>query len=167
MNATEPLDRFIREQDHFHTYETALKELRDGRKESHWMWFIFPQAKGLGKSRMSEYYGIGSVDEARRYLHDPILGGRLREATLAMLSHKDRSAESILGETDALKFRPSMTLFDIVSPGDIFADALQCFFGGSRCRYTEALTDCEAWMTRRRSAAPAGACSSSNLKSRR
>ena len=141
---TTHLDRFIREQDHFHTYETALKELRDGRKESHWMWFIFPQAKGLGKSRMSEYYGIGSVDEARRYLHDPILGGRLREATLAMLSHKDRSAESILGETDALKFRSSMTLFDIVSPGDIFADALQRFFGGSRCRYTEALTDCEA-----------------------
>lgn len=144
MNATEPLDRFIRAQDRFHTYETALKELRDGRKESHWMWFIFPQAKGPGKSRMSEYYGIGSVDEARRYLHDPILGGRLREATLAMLSHKDRSAESILGETDALKFRSSMTLFDIVSPGDIFADALQRFFGGSRCRYTEALTDCEA-----------------------
>ena len=130
------LDRFIEAQDHLHTYDTAIKELRNGHKESHWMWFIFPQLKGLGSSRVSEYYGIGSIDEARGYLEDPTLGSRLREATLAMLAHEGRSAESILGETDALKFRSSMTLFDLVSPNDIFAEALQRFFGGRRCEYT-------------------------------
>ena len=130
------LDRFIQAQDHFHAYDTALQELHNGRKESHWIWFVFPQAKGLGNSMMSEYYGISSLDEARRYLQDPTLGSRLRSATLAMLAHEGRSAESILGETDALKFRSSMTLFDLVSPKDIFAEALQRFFGGRRCEYT-------------------------------
>ena len=134
--SSETLGRFIEAQERFHTYETALQELRNGRKESHWIWFIFPQIKGLGRSGMSEYYGIDSLDEARRYLQDPTLGRRLREATLAMLAHKGRSAVSILGVMDALKFRSSMTLFDLVSPDDIFAEALQRFFNGSRCKYT-------------------------------
>ena len=134
--SSETLGRFIEAQERFHTYETALQELRNGRKESHWIWFIFPQIKGLGRSGMSEYYGIDSLDEARHYLQDPTLGSRLREATLAMLAHEGRSAVSILGVTDALKFRSSMTLFDLVSPDDIFAEALQRFFNGSRCKYT-------------------------------
>lgn len=92
-------------------YETVLCELRAGRKTTHWIWFIFPQAKGLGKSAMSERYAIGSIEEARAYLAHPVLGPRLRDCTDLVLGHTDRDLEEIFGELDAKKFRSSMELF--------------------------------------------------------
>jgi len=92
-------------------YETVLHELRVGRKMTHWIWFIFPQAKGLGRSAMSERYAISSLDEARAYLAHPVLGPRLKECTELVLSHKGVPLEDILGELDAMKFRSSMELF--------------------------------------------------------
>ncbi|HYD15743.1 MAG TPA: DUF1810 domain-containing protein [Hyphomicrobium sp.] len=92
-------------------YETVLRELRDGRKTTHWIWFIFPQAKGLGRSAMSELYAISSLDEARAYLAHPVLGTRLKQCTELVLAHKGVPLEEILGELDAMKFRSSMELF--------------------------------------------------------
>lgn len=92
-------------------YETVLAELRAGRKTTHWIWFIFPQAKGLGRSAMSEFYGIGSLDEARAYLAHPVLGPRLKECMDLVMSHEDVPLEQILGGLDARKFRSSMALF--------------------------------------------------------
>ncbi len=92
-------------------YETVLRELRAGRKTTHWIWFIFPQARGLGRSAMSERYAISSLDEARAYLAHPVLGPRLEACTKLVLSHKDVSLEEIFGELDAMKFRSSMELF--------------------------------------------------------
>ena len=113
-------------------YPIALAELEAGRKQSHWIWFIFPQLAGLGLSHNSRFYGIGSADEARAYLAHPILGGRLRECSEAVLAH-DRSAEQIFGPLDAMKFRSSMTLFDQAgSAEDPFGRCLDRFFGGER-----------------------------------
>lgn len=92
-------------------YETVLRELRAGRKTTHWIWFIFPQAKGLGRSPMSRRYAISSLDEARAYLAHPVLGPRLKECVDLLLSHADVPLEDILGELDAMKFRSSMELF--------------------------------------------------------
>lgn len=92
-------------------YETVLHELRAGRKTTHWIWFIFPQAKGLGRSPMSERYAISSLDEARAYLAHPVLGPRLKECAALVLSHEGVPLEDILGELDAKKFRSSMALF--------------------------------------------------------
>ena len=119
------LNRFLQAQDDFDTYRQALQEMKAGRKNTHWMWFIFPQLKGLGRSYNSNYYGIESLKEAEEYLADSVLGKRLREITSAVLSHKGEDMEAVLGgRTDAMKFRSSMTLFDAVCPGDIFAEAL-------------------------------------------
>lgn len=117
-------------------YEQALAEIRNGLKTGHWVWYVFPQMRGLGRSPNSTYYGIGSLAEARSYLEHPVLGTRLREITGAFLSHRGRSAESVLGGIDAMKVRSCMTLFDIVSPDDVFADVLDEFYGGRRCRRT-------------------------------
>lgn len=103
------LERFVDAQSL--VYETVLRELRAGRKTTHWIWFIFPQAKGLGTSAMSERYAIGSVAEARAYLAHPVLGPRLRECTELVLGHTDIPLADILGELDARKFRSSMELF--------------------------------------------------------
>jgi uncharacterized protein (DUF1810 family) len=103
------LERFVEAQ--APVYETVLRELRAGRKTTHWTWFIFPQAKGLGRSAMSERYGIGSLDEARAYLAHPVLGPRLRECTELVLAHEGVPLEEILGALDAMKFRSSMELF--------------------------------------------------------
>ena len=127
------LNRFLHAQDDFGTYSEALREMKAGRKTTHWMWFIFPQLKGLGRSYNSIYYGIESLKEADDYLADPVLGKRLREITSAVLSHKDDDILVIMGSgIDAKKFRSSMTLFDLVCPGDVFAEALEAFFGGQR-----------------------------------
>ena len=127
------LNRFLHAQDDFGTYNQALREMKAGRKTTHWMWFIFPQLKGLGHSYNSIYYGIESLKEADDYLADPVLGKRLREITSAVLSHKDDDILVIMGSgIDAKKFRSSMTLFDLVCPGDVFAEALEAFFGGQR-----------------------------------
>ena len=131
------LNRFLHAQDDFGTYNQALREMKAGRKTTHWMWFVFPQLKGLGHSYNSIYYGIESLKEAEDYLADPVLGKRLREITSAVLSHKDDDILVIMGSgIDAKKFRSSMTLFDLVCPGDVFAEALEAFFGGQRDRRT-------------------------------
>jgi uncharacterized protein (DUF1810 family) len=128
------LQRFLSAQEH--DYPIALREIQNGCKQSHWIWYIFPQIKGLGRSYQSEYYGIANRQEAEAYLAEPILNARLREITLALLEHKDQTAEQILGRIDAMKVKSSMTLFDAITPNDIYADALNTFFAGKRCNRT-------------------------------
>lgn len=113
--SADPFDlaRFVRAQEGVH--EVALAELRRGRKSSHWMWFVFPQRDGLGRSAMSERYAIRSDDEARAYLADPVLGPRLVEVADAAASAPARSVEALMGGIDAVKLRSSMTLFAAVA----------------------------------------------------
>jgi uncharacterized protein (DUF1810 family) len=112
-------------------YERVLAELRSGRKASHWMWFIFPQIKGLGSSPMANKFAIASRAEAQAYLDHPILAARLRECTRLVNSVPERSIEEILGYPDDLKFRSSMTLFATVAADNKdFTDALDKFYGG-------------------------------------
>ncbi len=122
------LSRFV--DAHRNTYSTALKEIRAGHKQSHWMWYIFPQLRGLGHSRNANYYGIADRDEAKMFLHHPLLGRNIREITNAMLAIDGKTAEEILGGIDNLKFRSSMTLFDAVCPNNVFSDALQKYYDG-------------------------------------
>jgi len=128
------LDRFLQAQET--TFEAALRELTAGRKTSHWMWFVFPQIAGLGRSETARFYAIGDLDEARAYLAHPVLGERLRGCVRALLEHRDRSARAILGDPDDLKLCSSLTLFETASTGDddrrLFADALNAFFAGRR-----------------------------------
>jgi uncharacterized protein (DUF1810 family) len=112
-------------------YDDVRRELAAGRKETHWMWFIFPQMAGLGFSPMSQKFGITSKAEARSYLEHGVLGPRLRECTQFMLALADRNIDSILGYPDDLKFRSSMTLFAAAAADDsLFEAALDKFFGG-------------------------------------
>ena len=123
------LDRFVTEQNR--DYETVLGELRRGRKSSHWIWFIFPQIAGLGHSAMSQYFAIASLDEARAYLAQPILGPRLRECARLVLAVEGRTAEEILGSIDAMKLRSSMTLFHRAAADEPeFASVLDRYFDG-------------------------------------
>jgi uncharacterized protein (DUF1810 family) len=125
------LRRFVDTQNENRTYERALAELRDGRKTSHWMWFVFPQIAGLGHSEMSRRYAIASLEEARAYLDHPVLGPRLLECCQALLSHSGKSAEQILGAIDALKLRSSMTLFLRADPeSQVFQQVLDHYFKG-------------------------------------
>jgi uncharacterized protein (DUF1810 family) len=123
------LDRFVKAQEH--AYVEALDELRRGRKTGHWIWFIFPQVAGLGRSEMSRQFAITSLEEARAYLAHALLGVRVRECAAALLSTSDRSAEDILGTIDAVKVRSSMTLFHRAAPDEpVFAEVLERFYGG-------------------------------------
>lgn len=125
------LERFVAAQQG--VYAHALGELRRGRKQSHWMWFVFPQIAGLGRSAMARLYAIVSAEEARAYLSHPLLAPRLDECTEAMLANRGRSAEAILGAEDAIKFRSSMTLFEAVAGRpEAFAAALDAFCSGER-----------------------------------
>ena len=126
------LQRFVAAQEDAAIYARALGELRDGRKRSHWIWFVFPQIAGLGSSPMSQAYAIGSLEEARAYLAHPILGPRLRECAEALLvADPSLTAEQILGAIDALKVRSSMTLFTRAAPEDqIFTTVLDRFYNG-------------------------------------
>lgn len=128
------IERFIEVQDK--DYEIALSEIRSGRKRSHWIWYIFPQLKGLGRSAYAQHYGINGKDEAEAYLSHKKLGGRLREITQALLNVDGKGAQEIFGEIDAMKVRSSMTLFDAVCPNDIFAQVLEKYYNGSRCNIT-------------------------------
>ena len=110
----------------------ALAEMAAGRKQSHWIWFVFPQIAGLGSSPRSVHFAIRSRDEAKAYLAHPILGTRLREITELVLKIEGSSAHDIFGDPDDMKFRSSMTLFDAVSPSGIFATALDEYFNGER-----------------------------------
>lgn len=125
------LDRF-RSAQNKGAYELALDEVRHGEKRSHWMWFIFPQIKGLGSSPTAEYYGIENLCEAKAFLEDPVLGGRLRGICAALLEQAESDPEKIFGFPDYMKLRSSMTLFDLVSPNDVFANVLDRFYGGER-----------------------------------
>jgi uncharacterized protein (DUF1810 family) len=123
------LNRFLAEQQHI--YAAVLEELRRGRKTGHWIWYIFPQLAGLGRSQMSRDFAIGSFDEARAYLAHPVLGSRLRECAEALLSIPGRSAEEILGSVDAMKVRSCMTLFHRAAPDEpVFKHVLDRFYGG-------------------------------------
>ncbi|MDN5763729.1 MAG: DUF1810 domain-containing protein [Microlunatus sp.] len=127
------LDRFVAAQDSGGTYQQALAELRAGRKTSHWMWFVFPQIAGLGRSPMAQEYAIADLDEARAYLSHRILGPRLIESSRVVASHPDRSVESIFGGIDAVKLRSSMTLFSQADPEQpAFRAVLDTFFGGQQ-----------------------------------
>ena len=127
MSDPHDLQRFIDAQAPI--YETALGEICAGSKRSHWMWFIFPQLRGLGLSHTAHFYGIASLDEARAYLEHPILGTRLRECVEAILPWHDRlTAEDILGPIDAVKLRSSFTLFDQIERNTLFAAGLELFF---------------------------------------
>jgi uncharacterized protein (DUF1810 family) len=125
------LDRFVAAQDADGTFERAVSELRNGRKRSHWMWFIFPQIAGLGQSATSQRYAISSLEEARAYLQHPVLGPRLLDCARIIAATGGSSAEQILGGIDAQKLHSSMTLFAQAAPHDVtFAAVLDRFFGG-------------------------------------
>ena len=115
-------------------YNLVLTDLNNGRKQSHWIWFIFPQQKGLGRSYYSEYYGLDGVDEAKKYLEHQLLGARLRECCKLLNAHAgNKTIEDIMGsKIDVLKLKTSMKLFDTVSPNYIFAEILESFWGISR-----------------------------------
>jgi uncharacterized protein (DUF1810 family) len=129
--ATFDLDRFVAAQ--AGVYADALAELKTGRKQSHWMWFVFPQLAGLGRSPTARFFAIGSAGEARAYLADPTLAPRLLECTKAVLAHRARSAEAIFGVVDAMKLKSSMTLFEAVAADPSpFAAVLDGFFDRGR-----------------------------------
>jgi uncharacterized protein (DUF1810 family) len=134
------LERFVAAQEG--VYDGALRELRAGRKTGHWIWFIFPQLVGLGRSETSRFYGIESVDEARAYLEHPVLGPRLRECVSAVLATSDATADQIFGSLDAMKVRSSMTLFHRAAPDEsLFAQVLERFYGGVGDNATDAMLD--------------------------
>lgn len=122
--------RFIEAQEG--VYTIALRELQEGRKRSHWMWYVFPQLKGLGRSYNSNFYGISGAEEASEYLEDTILGQRLREVSNAILNLATDDAIKVFGDIDSCKLKSSMTLFDLISPNDIFARVLDKYFDGQR-----------------------------------
>lgn len=123
------LDRFLIAQDSM--YEKALKEIKNGKKKSHWMWYIFPQFRGLGKSQMAFTYGINGLEEAKAYLGHPVLSARLIEITETLLQHKGKRIEDIMGDSDDLKLRSSMTLFATISEdGSVFHQVIECFYNG-------------------------------------
>ena len=120
------LYRFVKAQ--VQNYRIALNEIEAGKKQSHWMWYIFPQLKGLGHSPFSKFYGISGKEEAIAYFTHPILGMRLREVTETLLKHKGKSIVDMFGGIDALKLRSCMTLFDVIAPDDCFHDVLKAFY---------------------------------------
>ena len=125
------LDRFYPV--HAQCFGTAMAEVRDSYKVSHWMWFIFPQLRGLGYSQTAQKYGLADLDEARRFASDPLLGDHLRSITGALLEQPVRNAFSIFGDTDAMKLRSCMTLFELADPEcQLYPNVLEEFFGGSR-----------------------------------
>jgi uncharacterized protein (DUF1810 family) len=125
------LDRFLKAQEE--TYDTALDELRAGRKQSHWIWFVFPQIAGLGSSPTAQHYAITSLDEAKAYLAHPLLGGRLHESLKVLQLLEETNADRIFGELDAMKFRSSLTLFAEADGGDpIVEAALDRWFDGRK-----------------------------------
>jgi uncharacterized protein (DUF1810 family) len=132
------LERFVSAQRA--TFESALSELNAGCKTTHWMWFIFPQLAGLGRSANAQFYGLGSIEEAHAYLDHQLLGPRLVRSVDALLPWaSSRSAEQIFGQVDATKLRSCLTLFDIVAPEGRFRMALDRFFAGARDERTLAL----------------------------
>jgi uncharacterized protein (DUF1810 family) len=125
------LHRFVAAQDREGTYERALDELERGRKRTHWMWFVFPQLAGLGRSATAREFAIETLEEARDYLRDPVLGPRLRACAAALSARPDHAASEILGDVDALKLRSSMTLFALAADDPApFEAVLARYFDG-------------------------------------
>lgn len=138
MDAANGLRRFIDAQER--DYERALAEIRQGRKQGHWIWYIFPQLKGLGSSETSTFYGIRDVQEAADYLAHPVLGNRLIEITDALLDIDDRTAKQIMGSPDDLKLRSCMTLFgQLTNANPVFQAVLDKYFAGEPDRRTLAM----------------------------
>jgi uncharacterized protein (DUF1810 family) len=134
------LDRFVTAQNGGGSYDDAVAELRNGRKTSHWMWYVFPQLAGLGQSPTSKFYAISSVDEANAYLAHPVLGPRLRECAGILTTISGRTAEQIFGGIDAMKLRSAMTLFRYADPDEaVFGQVLEQYFGGGGDAATERL----------------------------
>ena len=145
------INRFIEAQNvpYFSGYKQALEEIKNGKKTNHWIWYIFPQLRCLGRSSTAIYYGIADKSEAQRYLEDAVLGQRLREISAALLAHTNKTAEEILGVTDAIKVRSCMTMFDFLSPNDIFGEVLDSFYGGERCEITLKVMTAEIFTSQR------------------
>ena len=135
------LERFVKMQEY--NYDTALKEIREGRKKSHWIWYIFPQLVGLGRSRMAQHYGLEDIEEAKQYLAHPVLGARLKEICGALMSLglDQNDPEYVMGgHPDDWKLQSCMTLFAAISEeGSVFHDVLYKFFGGERDQKTLAM----------------------------
>ena len=126
------LERFVRAQDGG-VYAQALRELRAGAKRGHWMWFVFPQVAGLGRSSTAQHYALAGLEEARAYLAHPVLGPRLVECAQALLELSGRDPVRVLGSVDAVKLRSSMTLFEAAAPDErVFAEVLERWFDGER-----------------------------------
>ena len=130
----EGIDRFIKAQEN--SYNHALEEIKNGRKKSHWIWYIFPQLKGLGSSEISKYYAIRSRNEAKEYIKHPVLGSRLIEISNELLKLNTNNADDVMGWTDNMKLKSSMTLFALVSDNDIFRRVLDKFFDGEMDEFT-------------------------------
>jgi len=129
------LERFAEAQARI--WPAPLEEIRAGRKNSHWMWFVFPQLRGLGRSPTAQHYGIDGLAEARAYLAHPVLGPRLTEIAQAMLDHRGTAPEAVLGPVDALKLRSCATLFRAAGgPEDVFGVLLDAFYDGRACDAT-------------------------------
>lgn len=135
------LNRFVVAQNG--VYEKALNEVKNGFKESHWMWYIFPQLDGLGFSEMAEFYGIRGLNEAREYLDNEILGSRLNEISLELLNLDKNDPVSIFGEIDSIKLRSSMTLFDYVSESsdNVFSKVIDKYYEGLKDEVTLSMCD--------------------------
>jgi uncharacterized protein (DUF1810 family) len=142
MAADFDLDRFVRAQDESGTYDQALAELHRGRKVSHWMWFVFPQLAGLGRSSTARHYAIRSLAEAQAYLVHPVLGARLRECAAVVAALTGVGVEDVFGGIDAVKLRSSMTLFARAAPEEpVFVEVLARNFAGEPDPATERLLD--------------------------
>jgi uncharacterized protein (DUF1810 family) len=129
MDTKYNLERFVEAQ--APVYSSVVKELKAGRKASHWMWFIFPQIAGLGRSEMAQKFAIASADEAAEYLAHPLLGARLRECSALALAIDDKAVDEIFAPPDDLKFHSSMTLFAEIAPDEaVFQDCINKFFDG-------------------------------------
>jgi len=139
-NDTFDLSRFTNAQENI--YDSVLAELRNGRKRTHWMWYIFPQVDGLGHSATAKHYAIKSPEEARQYLNYPVLGQRLLECAEAVFAVEGRSASEIFGYPDNLKLKSSMTLFAYVAaPGSVFSRVLDKYFNGEQDALTLQILD--------------------------
>ena len=130
----EGIDRFIKAQEN--SYNHALEEIKNGRKRSHWIWYIFPQFKGLGSSEISKYYAIRSRNEAKEYIKHPVLGSRLIEISNELLKLNTNNADDVMSWPDNMKLKSSMTLFALVSDNDIFRRVLDKFFDGEMDEFT-------------------------------
>lgn len=117
-------------------YKCALSEIRNGHKVNHWIWYVFPQLKGLGHSPNSMYYGIDGIQEAKEYVNHPILGFRIKEISSVLLEHAGKEIETIMPGIDAVKLKSCMTLYDHICPYDVYAQVLNTFFKGERDQLT-------------------------------